>query len=74
MLNLRPFGPGNPSPKPFLPGHGYLKTGRKRRKRMEKCREKMLALLTNLCDPYPTPPTWYEKRWSEMLEQWATTD
>lgn len=52
LRNLTPFGPGNPSPAPFLPGHGGLKNGRVQRSRADVIRRFLECARRSAKDEY----------------------
>jgi hypothetical protein len=52
LRNLTPFGPDNPSPAPFRPGHGGLKTGRTQRSRSDIMRKFLECTKRSAKDEY----------------------
>lgn len=52
MRNLTPFGPDNPSPAPFLPGHSGMKTGRTQRSRADIIRKFLECSRASAKDEY----------------------
>ena len=52
LSNLTPFGPDNPSPAPFLPGHSGMKTGRTKRSRADMIRKFLECSRVSAKDEY----------------------
>ena len=52
LQNLTPFGPNNPSPAPFLPGHTGMKTGRAQRSRADIIRKFLESTKRSAKDEY----------------------
>jgi hypothetical protein len=52
LSNLTPFGPDNPSPAPFLPRHGGMRTGRTQRSRADIIRKFLECSRVSAKDEY----------------------